>query len=345
MAARANGPEAQQSILHRHPREEREETPLDIGARRWKAIGRRSLQHIKRDRVTMAAGSLAYHWFLSFFPAIIAGLGFLTLVHLGSGTLHELTHGIAKALPAGSAGVFDAAVKAATKKAAGSVVAVIIGVVVALWSASSGMAVLQQALDVAFEVPTDRPYLVRRLRSFPLMALVGVLGGGAGALIVFGQPIGSAIEGVVPVGGAAFTVGWTAARWLGALALLIVLFSAIYYVAPNRESPRWTWLSPGGLMATVVFLVASLAFSYYVSSFGSYSKTYGSFAGVAILIFWMWLIGLAVLVGGELNAEVERQVAERASGSPQPATVASGASGASVASGASGADRRARAAN
>lgn len=316
--------QGQESVLRRHPAADAGRSPVDFGAPGWKATLKRTRARIKEDRVTMASGSLAYHWFLAFFPAIIAALGVLTLVRLGPGTLHHLTHGIAKALPAGSAGVFDAAVKAATKRSSGSFVAVAVGVLIALWSSSSGMAVLEQALDVAYEVPKDRTFLARRLLGVPLMALVAVIGGCAGALVVFGQPIGSAIEGVVPLHGEAFIVVWTVVRWGVALGLLTVLFSAIYYLAPNREGPKWQWVSAGGLVATAVFLVASLGFSFYVSSFGSYAKTYGSFAGVAILIFWMWLIGLAVLVGGELNAEIEREAAERAAGSAQPVTVEAG---------------------
>lgn len=270
----------------------------------------------------MAAGSLAYHWFLALFPAIIALLGVLALVKVGSGTLHHITHGVAKALPGGTASVFEAAVKAAHTRTSGSLVAVVIGALVAIWSASSGMAVLEQALDVAYEVPNDRPFLARRLLGIPLMLIVAVVGGCAGALIIFGQPIGSAIEGTVSVHGLAFTVIWTVVRWVLALVLLILLFSAIYYVAPNRKSPKWKWVSAGGILATAVFLCASLGFSYYVSSFGSYSKTYGSFAGVAILIFWLWLVGLAVLVGGELNAELEREAAQQAEGVDQQVTVA-----------------------
>jgi membrane protein len=281
--------------------------PTDIGPAGWKGTLQRTRKRLVRDRVSMAAGSLAYHWFLALFPVVIAALGVLSLVKLGGGTMHHLTNGIAKALPSGTASVFDAAVKAATKKSSGSLTAVIIGVLVALWSASSGMAVLEQALDIAYEVPVDRKYVARRIRAFPLMALTAVLGGLAAALVVFGQPIGSAIGGVMPFGGTAFTVAWTVVRWVVALALVGVLFSIYYSFGTNRESPRWQWVSPGGLLATGVFLVASLGFSYYVSAFGSYSKTYGSFAGVAILIFWLWLTGLAVLLGGELNAEVERE--------------------------------------
>lgn len=274
----------------------------------WKSTLQQMKLHIRRDRVSVSAGSLAYHGFLAFFPAIIAALGVLTLVSLGAGTLHHLTHGIGKAFPAGAAGVFEAAVRAATKRSSGSAVAAIVGVLIALWSSTSAMAVLQQVLDVAYEVPTDRKFMARRLRGLPLLVLTGVLGGAAAALIVFGQPIGSAIKGVLPFSGPAFNVGWTAFRWIIAFALISLLFSAYYAFAPNRETKiPWRWVTPGSALATAVFLIGSLGFSFYISTFGSYGKTYGSFAGVAIFIFWLYLTSLAVLIGGELNAQLERE--------------------------------------
>ncbi len=308
------------SVL-RHAGDGGRSTPLSLEGSAWRAALQRLPRRIQRDRVTMAAGSLAYHWFLAMFPAVIAALGILTLVHMSAATLHHMEHGIAKALPPGAAGVFDGAVRAANRRATGSIVAVVIGVAVALWSATSGAAVLEQALDVAYEVPADRPFLARRLWGLPIMAVVVLVGGLGLALTVFGQPIGSAIQGAIPVGGTAFMVAWTVVRWVLTAILLSAAFSAVYYLAPNREGPRWQWVTAGGVLATAIFLLASLGFSFYVSSFGSYGKTYGSFAGVAILIFWLWLTALAVLVGGELNAELEREVAARAQGGPAPVTV------------------------
>lgn len=293
------------------------DTPAGIDAAGWRAALSRTKQRVKQDRVTVSAGSLAYHGFLAFFPAVIAALGILTLVHLGTGTLHHLTHGVAKALPQGAAGVFEGAVRAATRRSSGSLAAVVVGVLVALWSASSAMAVLQQTLDVAYQVPSDRKFAARRVRGVGLMVLTGVFGGLAAALIVFGKPIGSAIGGVDPVGGTAFEYGWTALRWVLAFALVSLLFTSYYYVAPNRRAPRWQWLSPGSVVASAVFLLASLGFSYYISTFGSYGKTYGSFAGVAIFIFWLYLTALAVLLGGELNAALEH---EAAAGTPSATT-------------------------
>jgi membrane protein len=247
----------------------------------------------------MSAGSLAYHWFLSMFPAVIAILGFLALVQIDSHGVTSLTHAIEKGLPSGVSGVFTSAVKAAvTTRESGSVVAIVIGLVAAIWSASTGMSVPQQALDIAYEVPVDRKFLARRVRSLPLMATTLVLGGAGAALIVLGAPIGTGIEGHLPLHGTAFLVVWTIVRWAMTLIAISVLFSIFYYAGPNRETPRLQWVSVGGVLATIIFIAASL---------GSYRKTYGTFAGIAILIFWLYLTGLAVLVGGEINAQLERQ--------------------------------------
>jgi membrane protein len=141
-----------------------------------------------------------------------------------------------------------------------------------------------------------------------------VFGGLSSIFIVEGAPLGNSLSNLIGIHGIGFTIVWTVVRWVLTIILVSLLFSCYYYFGPNREMPKWQWVSPGGVVGTVIFLLASLAFSFYVTEFGnsSYSKTYGSLAGVALLIFWLYLAGIAVMLGGEINAESERQAAAEA---------------------------------
>ena len=283
----------------------REGAPTQISPRGWWAALKETVKQIKVDRVTFTAGALAYYWFLALFTALIALVGVVTLVQLQQSTINNLVKGIDTIAPGGVSQIFQTAITNATQTSTGGTTAVIIGLAVAVWSATSGMAALTTGLNLAYGVAEDRKLIPKRINAFVLMIAVLVLGGIALALIAFGPQIGTLIEHDVPVAGYVFMWVWTVVRWIVALLAISTLFSVIYYLGPKRPSPRWTWVSPGGIFGTAIWIAASLGFSFYTSSMGSYGKTYGAFAGVAVLILWLYITGLAVLIGAELNAQLE----------------------------------------
>jgi len=190
------------------------------------------------DRITVAAGSFAYRWFLSLFPIIIALLGVSALVDVPRHVTVVLINGVTKALPAGAAGVFTSAIQHSEGHSEGALTAIVIAGAVAVWSATSGMVMVEEGLDMAYELTMDRSFISKRVRALPLLLAAAVLGGGASALVVFGQSIGREVKSALPFGGSAFLVGWTAVRWVVALALVGLLFSVLYYAAPNRPHPQ-----------------------------------------------------------------------------------------------------------
>jgi membrane protein len=300
------------------------ETPLDVGAAGWRATLRRTVKEIVDDRITITAAGVAFYWFLAVFPLLFAAIGLLTLVQASPSFDQAIKDGVTTALPGDAATVLTQAITNAEGRAAGTgLAALLIGIALALWSASSGMAATQVGLDVAYDVPQDRTFVKKRLMALVLIVAALVLGGVAIALIVFGQPLGEYIRGNV-VGGDYFVWVWTTVRWVLAILAVVTLFAVFYYIGPNRQPPSWAWLSPGGVVGAVIWVAASLLFSAYVSSFGgSYAKTYGALAGVVVLVLWLWLSALAILVGAELNGELAGRRADTPC-APTPAAPAAG---------------------
>ena len=290
------------------------DSPLELGATGWRNTLKRTGKKFVRDRCSMTASSLAYHWFLALFPALIALLGFVSLVNLDTSQVDHLVNGLSKALPGSAAQVFSTAVTSAQNHKTGSLATVIVGIVVAVWSASGGMAALETALDVAYEVPTNAKFIKKRGKALILMLCTVVFGGIASILIVEGAPLGKEIGSLISFHGTGFHIVWDLVRWVLTVILVSLLFSCYYYFGPNRELPKWQWVSPGGVIGTIIFLAASLGLSFYVAKLGnaSYAKTYGALAGVVLLMLWLYLTGLAILLGGEINAETEREAAAQA---------------------------------
>ncbi len=279
-------------------------SPAQLDAPDWKESLKRAVQEFKSDRGTLIAAGMGFYWFLAVFPALIAAVGIIGLLNLTDSLVASIQQAIRTTLPGSAAGILVDAVGKADRAGGSSLVATVIGLALALWSASSGMVALQAGMDVAYDVEEDRKLVKKRGVALLLIAAAAILGGIASALIIFGKPLG---QGLGIPDSAPFVVLWTVVRWVLGLATLTVLFACFYYFGPNRRKPRWTWISPGGVVATVIWLLASLAFSFYVTSFNSYNENYGSFSGVVVLLLWLYLSAIAIVVGAELNAELERQ--------------------------------------
>ncbi len=287
---------------------------LDVAS--WPGLARTVLREAVQDRITTSAASLAFHWFLAIFPAILAAVGVVGLVGLSASQLRSLVHGVNVILPVQMSQTIDEALRNPVKGAGGGV-EVALGLAVAVWSAVEATAALQVGLDVAFEVRSDRGFVRRRLVAVPLLVLTVVLGGAASGLLVLGDPIRALLPSSVALARSTFDATWAIIRWAGATALVVVLLSAFYSFGPNRTTTRLRWASPGAVVAALGWLGTSAAFSFYLNHFGHESRTYGAFAGVAALLLWLYLTGLVVMLGAELDCELDRDPRQELQAGPE----------------------------
>jgi len=205
-------------------------------------------------------------------------------------------------LPATTAKVFEQALTSPGPRSS-SVLALVFGGLVSLWANIEAAVALQFALDMAYETSGDRGFLARRLRALALVGVTLVFGGGAFLLLIVGGPLGSLLA---PAGGSWFHFLWTALRWVVGVACVVVLISLYDYLAPNREERRWRLLSVGGAVSTALWLGIAACYSVYLDRVGHTSRAYGTFAGVITLLVWLFLTAVAILLGAELNRELER---------------------------------------
>jgi membrane protein len=182
----------------------------------------------------------------------------------------------------------------------------VIGLAVALWSASSYVGAFMRASNAIYEREEGRPFWKLRPTQLAVTLVMVVLLALVGIAVVVTGPLASAIAGPIGLSDTAVTV-WNIAKWPVLLAVVMLLLAILYYWTPNVKPPKFKWITPGSVVAVVIWIIASAAFAFYVANFGSYNKTYGSLAGVVIGLIWLWISNIAVLFGQELNAELERE--------------------------------------
>jgi membrane protein len=264
---------------------------------------KRTVREFKEDELTDRAAALTYFGVLAIFPAILALVSVLGLV--GSSATQPLVDNLGKVAPGPAREIFTTAVANLQKSQATGGVLFIVGLAGALWSASGYVAAFMRASNAIYEIEEGRPFLKKGLVRLGVTVVLGVLLAVSALAVVLTGGLAEQVGRLLGIGESAVTV-WDIAKWPVLLLIVSLMFAILYWASPNVKQPGFRWLSPGGLLAVVVWVLASAAFAFYVANFGSYNKTYGTLGGVIIFLVWLWLSNIAVLLGAELNAELER---------------------------------------
>jgi membrane protein len=300
--------ESQDDVLE--PQPEREEprlqdpSPTDLSKRDYGAILKRALKKANDDHVTNLAAALAYYAFLAIPATLLVAAGVFGLIagpHADTTVIDKL-QGI---IPSQASNLLENSLRRLTEKQGTSITLVAVGGVLALWSLSGAMQNVMWALNSAYSREETRGFVRRRIVAggmavFVLMASALALG-----LLVLGPHLSRWIGDAVG-NKSVVEVVWWGAQWPILIGGLLLAFAVVYYLGPNVEHPKWQFVSFGAVFAVVVWLVASGAFAFYASRFGSYNKAWGSLSAVVVMLTWLWISGVALLLGAEINAEAER---------------------------------------
>jgi len=279
------------------------DSPVDLQGRSWKDTLIRSVKGFSRDNLTDWAAALTYYAILSIFPALLALVSILGVI--GSSATQPLLDNIATAAPGPAKEIFTSAIKSLQANQGGAGILVVVGLLGALWSASGYVAAFMRASNAIYEVPEGRPIwktVPTRLGITLVLVLLLVI---SAVIVVFTGDLAKEAGSIIGLSDSFLTV-WDIAKWPVLIVIVSFMLSILYYAAPNVRQPGFRWVTPGGVVAVLLWIIASAALAFYVANFGSYNKTYGTLGGVIAFLTWLWITNLAVLFGAELNAELER---------------------------------------
>ena len=274
--------------------------PTDIPAPGWKAIALRTKEQVKSDSVSILAGGVAFYSVLAIFPAMVALLSIYGLVSDPAdvtGQINDLSAGLPNEV---RRLIVDQLQAVASTSGSSLTAGLVVSVLAAVWAASKGMKALMEAINVAYDEDETRGFVKVRLLAYGFTV--------GGVLLVVATVF--AITALPALGEHLGAVGRLTAsivRWPILAAVMLLGLAVIYRFAPAREHARWQWVTPGSLVAGLLWVVGSVLFAVYVNNFGSYNETYGSIGAVVVLMLWLYLTAFVVLLGAELNGEAERQ--------------------------------------
>ena len=286
--------------------------PWNLGGLSFLELGRRLWRESQKDELLGRAAQLSYYALLALFPALIFLTALMGLFSVEN-FMPELMSYLRNVLPADALSMVQ---RFLTQVAEGSGANILsIGALGALWASSSGVTAIMDALNVVFDVKEDRrPFW--RVRLTAIVLTIGLAGFVilSLALVLYGPTIGRWIADLMGFG-VAFTWLWNVLQWPVIVGLMLIVVAAIYHICPDRRYKRWHWVTPGSLFAVLMWLLVSLGFKAYVDNFGDYNKVYGSIAGVIVLMLWFYWSGMVLLLGGEINSEIETAAERKAASS------------------------------
>src|SRR5919205_1530660 len=250
------------------------------------ATVKRTFTEFSEDNMSDWAAALTYYGLLSLFPALIALVSIVGLFGDPASTTKTITQIVTKLGPKSAADTFAGPIKSITSHRSAAGILLVVGLATALWSASGYVGAFMRAANVIYETPEGRPFWkLRPLQILVTLLMILLLAAVALGIVLTGPVVG-AVAGPLGVGSTAQTV-WSIAKWPVMLLAVILMFAVLYHAAPNVKLPGFKWVTPGAIVAIVVWVVVSAAFAFYVANFGSYDKTYGTLGGVVALLVWM----------------------------------------------------------
>ena len=269
----------------------------------WRELAKRVWKEMQEDEVFGRAAELSYYFLLALFPFLIFLTSILGLV-LGSGnsTRQTLFDYLARVMPPSAYQLISQTMTEVASASSGGKIS--FGILAALWAASNGMTAITTSLNSAYDVEETRPWWKQRLTAIALTISLSVLIISALILVVAGGWIADWLGATFGLG-STFPFAWKIIQWPIVLFCITLAFALIYYFAPDLHEQKWQWLTPGSAIGVALWLLVSIAFRLYLNFFDSYSATYGSLGAVIILMLWLYFTGTAVLIGGEINSEIE----------------------------------------
>ncbi|WP_299166382.1 YihY/virulence factor BrkB family protein [uncultured Arthrobacter sp.] len=287
-----------------HPDDSRKpDAPTDIAKPAWGYVFKRTLNEFGKDQCTDLAAALTYYAVLAIFPALLAlvsVLGFFGQAESTTGTVLNILGNVSSSAETTLEPVIT---QLASSETAG--LTFVIGLLGALWSASGFVNAFSRAMNRVYEVEEGRSFFKLRPVMLLITVVVLLLVVLMALLLILSGPVAEAIGGAIGLGSTALTI-WNIAKWPVMVFFAVLMIAVLYYGTPNVQQPKFKWVSVGSIIALLVLALTTLAFSFYVSNFGSYQQTYGAIAGVIIFLLWLWLANLSLLFGAEFDAELER---------------------------------------